>query len=109
MSQHRYVCQTPQSDCDGGKTGTSQGLNRKDSMKAHGTPEEAFRCYARYLQSQGYNRLSSREYQRPGEPIELLTKPCRYGAPLRKGKNELKGKGGKRYMPAIVKGGIIRG
>lgn len=96
----RYICQTPKDHCKGGKGGTSQALNRKNAMKMHSTPQEAFACYASYLVSQGYERLSSREFRPPGGgPIEVLTKPCRYGGRLRKGKGGDKGTATSRYMP----------
>jgi|SRR5579863_5313385 len=97
MSQ-RYICQTPKDCCNGGKGGTSQGLNRKNSMKMHSTPQEAFNCYAQYLVSQGYERLSSREFRQPEGGILVLTKPCRYGGRLRRGKSA-EGTGSSRFMP----------
>ena len=105
------MCQTPQALCCGAKTGTSQSLNRKDSMKAHSSPEEAFKCYSNYLQSIGYERVGSREFRPPdGGPIEILTKKCRYGARLRRGKSELKGTTSSGvFMPAVRHGGIIKG
>jgi hypothetical protein len=56
MSCSRYVCQTPQAFCGGGRIGTSQSLNHKDSIKAHSSPQEAYNCHANYLVSEGYTK-----------------------------------------------------
>lgn len=90
------------------------GIDRTNkSAKCHATTKEAFDCYASYLVSTGHERLSSREFRQPQGGILVLTKPCRYGAKMRKGKNDLKGTSAARFMPAsrrkTTRAGIVIG
>lgn len=77
-------------------------------MKTHLTPEQAFKCHAKYLVKVGYVQLSTREFRAPdGSGIKVLTKQSRFGGKLRNGKE------GTRNMPHVrghragARGGII--
>jgi len=76
-------------------------------LKAHNSAPEAFKCHARYLiKVLGYEQVGSREFRPPdGGPILVLTKKCRFGGVLRKGKGS--GEGGNRVMPRRRLGGFI--
>lgn len=83
---YKYLCGVPNDSCGGG---TGKGLSasiRKNVMKVHNTSSEAMACYKRYLLKSGYEQLSSRVFQRPGEPARFLTKQSRFGAKMRPGK-----------------------
>lgn len=99
---HKFICQTPQDKCTGGRKSMNNSWKFRGgdkSSKMHNSPQEAFKCYADYLESIGYERLGSREFRRPEGGIEILTKSSRYGGRLRAGKNELKGTQVSRFMP----------
>lgn len=91
----------------------NNGFNRDKSLKIHSTPQEAFKCYSQHLERTGHEKISSREFRLPEGGILVLTKPSRYGGKLRKGKNDLKGSSGARFMPDSVghstKGGVVIG
>jgi hypothetical protein len=96
---HKYVCGVPANNCTGAFTSASNGL--KKSCKMHSSPQEAHKCYARYLLRQGYTQIGSREFAAPnGGPIIFLTKKSRFGARCRGGKAE-------RFMPSNMVGGHI--
>jgi hypothetical protein len=62
--------------------------------KTHSSTDEAFLCHKKYLLSQGYTQVGSREFASPnGGPIRLLRKKSKYGTPLRKGKADDKTSG----------------
>lgn len=79
----RWMCGTPQDEC-GGAMVMLDGLHA--SIKAHGSPQDAFKCYVRHLLRQGYVRKGGREFQLPGHPILVLTKTSRFGTMLCPGK-----------------------
>lgn len=88
---HKYSCGVPQEYCIGGLAQVSSGL--KKSGKTHGSPKEAFGCYAKWLLRQGYKQVGPREFCKDDGPILVLTKKSRFGARLRGGK-------GDRQMPS---------
>ena len=96
---NRWVCQTPNEYCNGSSSVLAPALG---NLRSHSSPEEAFKCYMGYLKSvRGYKQIGSRELAPPdGGPIEVLTKPSRYGARLRPGKEG-------RFMASIRNSGII--
>lgn len=110
---NKYVCQTPQEFCTGGLCATNNGFNRTKNLRMHSSPETAFKCHSQWLVKAGYEKLGSREFRQPEGGILILTKPCRYGGKMRKGKNDLGGKKAKRFMPASIrktaKGGVVIG
>lgn len=91
MSQLKHTCGVPKELCNGGTVLTNKSLG--GSIKAHGTSEEAFKCHKRYLLSQGYEQIGSRDFRPPdGGPILILSKKSKFGGKLRKGKAD-------RWMP----------
>ena len=77
-----HACGVPGEHCKG-----SAVVINKAGAKAHKTPQEAFKCRRKYLIAQGYTPVGNRELRDPltGE-VTVLTKPSRFGAPLRLGK-----------------------
>jgi hypothetical protein len=95
---HKHLCGTPKEYCTGSYTSASNGLSKGGGCKAHGTPQDAFKCYAKHLISQGYTQIGSREFAAPNNgPIVFLTKKSRFGARCRGGKAE-------RFMPEGYQG-----
>lgn len=88
----KILCGVPPGKCCGADTSVG-----KTSTKAHGSSKEAFVCYARYLLSQGYEQVGSREFKKPGECILVLGKKSRFGHALRKGKTGEGMTKGKRF------------
>lgn len=85
-----FVCGTPEKECTGTMTGkVSKGMR---ATKVHDSPEAAYRCHANWLKRQGYTEYPNREFGKPGEYRIVLTKKSRFGARLRKGKED-------RFMP----------
>jgi hypothetical protein len=101
-----YLCGVPKANCSGTLAKLSAGLD-KQGLKKHGTQQEAFSCYCRYLKSQGYAQISAREFQKPGEPIMSLSKVAKFGARLRSGKTGDTGQGNSRGMGAVNHGGVV--
>lgn len=87
-----HLCGVPSEFCSGALAQLSNGLKGR-GHRCHAGPHEAFKCHGNYLVKIGYERLSSREYRKEGEPIRVLTKPCRFGSKMRPGK-------GTRSMPS---------
>lgn len=93
----KVKCQTPEEFCSGSlepmNASFSRGANK--AAKLHLTHEDALKCYSRHLVRQlGFRRVSSREFDpQNGGPHTILTKPCRYGSKMRRGKE------GNRFMP----------
>jgi hypothetical protein len=92
---HKHACGVPDQYCQGSYTGASSGL--KKSKKLHGSPLEAFNCYANYLiKVEGCKQIGPREFARPnGGPIVVLTKKQRFGSRLRGGKADRQMPGGR--------------
>src|SRR5579863_8747285 len=83
---YKHMCGVPPESCGGSMFGLSNSL-RKTSNKVHNSSAEAMKCMKRYLVSQGFVQLSSREFRNPdGSGIRVLTKESRFGAKLRPGK-----------------------
>lgn len=99
--RYKILCGVPDYHCQGGILSTDQQLGTK---KAHGSHEDAFRCYARYLvKVLGFTRVGAREFQNPNNgPIRVLTKKSRFGTRLMAGKG---GDKGSRYMPRLEEAG----
>lgn len=96
---YKYFCGVPTDKCIGSLSQLSNGIRR--NPKTHSSPEQAFKCYAKYLLTQGYIQVGPREFASPNDgPILVLTKKSRFGARLRGGK-------GARYMPEKMLGGTI--
>lgn len=92
----RYTCGAPEGKCTGSVTKMTKGW--RGSPKAHASREEAFRCYAAYLLSEGYTQLSAHEFVSPdGGPILVLSRISQFGGVLRTGKVD-------RYMPKRASG-----
>ena len=90
-----FMCGVPRGLCQGTFRKVSKGLRSfDDAVKTHGSRLQAFDCYKAYLLQQGYKRIGSREFQKAGEPITVLTKKSHFGARLRSGKE------GTRDMPS---------
>lgn len=95
---HKHVCGVPDKECSGSNGSTSNGLK---NVKLHNSPQDAWKCYARWLLRQGYIQVGSREFAAPNNgPITFLTKKSRFGKRVRGGKAE-------RFMPEYTTGGHI--
>lgn len=96
--RYKVLCSTPNDYCSGGRLQTDM---RSQKKKCHNTHDEAYRCYVKYLISQGYTQYPNREFAPPGGgPRLVLTKRSRYGMHMRRGKED-------RYMPKQFTGGGI--
>lgn len=98
----RFLCGVPGDSC----TGTLLTVN-KDGQRMHATPQEAFACFKMYLIRRGYKQVGAREFAAPESgQITLLTRPSKFGTPLRLGKQGEAGTGidGKRWT-YLRKGG----
>ena len=102
-----YFCGVPTHHCTGSDAVLSSHL-RKEQPKIHHSTESAFKCHAKWLLSQGYERRGSREFAEPnGGYIVVLTKKSRFGGVLRAGKR-VTGTKSKRFVPAgKFTGGLI--
>jgi len=106
-----HTCGVPAIYCNGSPVTTSFGI--RGVTKAHNSTKEAFKCRARYLvKVLGYTKvgptgpLGAREFCPPdGGPILVLTKKCRFGGELRRGKGSEQG--ASRVMPRRGLGGMI--
>lgn len=101
----KVACGTPMAQCSGGFIPTSHGLENKP-FKVHSTHAEAKNCYTRWRLRSGYTRVDSRLLQAPTGECEILTKQCRFGTVLRRGKG-LQGNNMPRVMPSKRHGGFI--
>ena len=85
-------CPTPVDYCHGMRITEGVGSERQGRrMKYHSDNIEALNCYGSYLQSQGYEKKSRREFKHPqtGE-IHVLSK--KIGHPVMSGKGGDKAK-----------------
>jgi hypothetical protein len=100
-TRYRILCGVPEEECTGGKFQTDQRLGTK---KAHTSRKGAFDCRARWLRSQGYEQVGSREFKPPdGGPRLILSKKSKFGGFLRLGKEG-------RFTPDNRRrGGSLRG
>lgn len=91
-----YACGVEVELCTGsvGKGFNHSIINSTSKIRVHASPEGAFNCKKNSLLRKGYTMLGTREFRPPdGGPILILTKPSRFGARLRMGKE------GSRNMP----------
>lgn len=84
QGRYKFVCGTPREFCGGSNTNCNHGLG--NSIKTHGSPEDAFNCYKRYLLKTGYTVNDARSFTSPEGPVLILTKKSKFGAKLRNGK-----------------------
>lgn len=96
----RFLCGTPKDHCTGGILHTDQNFS---TDKCHSSRKEAMRCFGRYLESQGYTKLSNREYRDKDGSIRILPKQSKFGGRLRQGKGEQ----GSRFEPERGSGLIV--
>ena len=102
-----FLCPTPKDKCCGTLGKFSASLE-KLNIRKHGSRQEAFNCYTKWLLSTGHTQLSRREYLRPEGGILLLSKVPHFGAELRAGKGDEKGTTKpSRGMPSVRHGGCI--
>lgn len=76
-------------------------FNQPKNAKLHGSPQDAFACYVRFLEQTGHERVGHREFRRPQGGILLLTRQSRFGTKVRLGKE------GTRYMVLKHNGCIV--
>lgn len=103
-----YRCPSPQERCLGTRVECNGGISKSSkSIRIHSSREDAFRCYVRYLLSQGYKPygINRRDFESPSGSILVLDKMTHFGAELRQGKTA-KGKKTKRVVP-MKRGGLI--
>lgn len=98
---HHERCSGSLVTVNAGWSGAGSG---KGSARIHQSSEEAFRCYARELERQGYKRVGAREFESPRGPVLVLDKKSRFGLAMRTGKE---GKSGSRLTPRRGKGGVF--
>lgn len=99
----KFLCGAPKDRCTGGLTTTSHGLH--DSIKAHSSHLEAFKCFRAYLLKSGYMQIGPREFKSPDDgTVLILDKKSKFGGRLRPGKSEKTSRNA-RYMPE--RGGLI--
>ena len=80
----KHLCGVPGLYCQGTKQQLNSGF-----AKVHNSPQEAFKCYARWLVKRGFTKVGEREFRAPeseGGSVHVLTKKCRFGCALRQGK-----------------------
>lgn len=98
----RFLCGTPNDSCVGAITQLNAGIRSRS--KAHATREDAFKCYQKWLLSQGYKKVGGREFAPPEGVddgyITLLNKKSKFGAIMRQGKAGSKSLSGvNRFVP----------
>lgn len=100
----RYLCGVPKDECEGASVMANNGVGK--ALKAHGSPEQAFKCYKHYLLRKGYTMIGSREFSPPGDngPVIVLNKKSHFGGRLRPGKSgeASKSGSGNRFIPTRV-------
>lgn len=78
-----HMCGTPSHECSGAK----RIVPWPGDVRAHEDPAAAFKCHKSYLIRLGFTEVGRRELVNPETgAIRVLTKPSRFGAPLRQGK-----------------------
>jgi hypothetical protein len=97
----KYFCGVEQHLC-GGSTFIGSGSMKASRLKVHASPEAAHACMGSALVKEGYTKLDNCTFRPPdGGPVRVLTRPGRFGARLRSGKE------GSRHMPAKRTGGVV--
>ncbi|MHA2264541.1 MAG: hypothetical protein ACXAEN_19270 [Candidatus Thorarchaeota archaeon] len=102
-AKYKYLCGVPHVHCQGGHLNTDQSF---DTKKAHGSREQAWKCYAHYLVSVlGYTQEEGNTFSKPDHPRFMLGKKSKFGGKLRFGKEHT------RWMPKGRgrKGGGLQG
>lgn len=101
----RFACGVPHDQCSGAPTTLNAGLR---IHKTHASAEEAFRCYKRSLLKAGWTPVENngvvdqRALLAPDKStVMVLSKPSKFGARLRAGKQ------GTRHRPVKQHGVII--
>ena len=94
----RYLCGVDMDKCEGGLVSLPKGMSK--IHKAHSSPQEAFKCHARWLIKQGCTQVGPREFLTPEGYTRVLTKKSKFGAELRQGKT---GEGMKGTNRCVVK------
>lgn len=80
-----HMCGVPKDKCAGSMSNVNAGLG--GTRKVHSSPQAAFSCHKNYLLGLGYTLIDSRAFSPPdGGAVRILTKPSRFGAVLRNGK-----------------------
>ncbi len=86
----RFGCGTETRYCVGSRMETHQGM-----QQVHSTPQEAFKCYKKYLMEiHGFEPVGQRELRGPAgnalgvTGVLVLSKPSHFGAEFRGGKRE---------------------
>ena len=101
----KFTCPTPKDKCTGSLIFVNNSLGK--SMMAHGSSEQAFKCYCQYLLSQGYKQVGSKEFEPPnGGPVLVLTKKSKFGGVLRPGKSGEIGNSGNVFVPVGKQPGL---
>ena len=109
MSTYAYMCPTPKEHCKGSLAKLNGALD-KQGLKKHGTSKSAMDCYCAYLVNVlGCEKVSNREYKHPNGPIEVLSRPNKFGTRLRGGKGDDKGSTKMTRGVPLRHGGIIVG
>lgn len=103
----RVYCGVPIAVCSGSYVTLNaawnpDGMANKKSGKLHTDHQSAFRCYCRYLISQGYVRVGQKEFQKDDGPVLILDRQSKFGAVFRLGKASEKTKS--RFTPKNGRG-----
>jgi hypothetical protein len=88
-TQQRFLCGVPERECQGSHT--QLPVKWPGSRKSHASRKEAKKCYTRYMQGQGYEKVHG-GLQKDDGPVIVLSKESKFGGRLRLGKE-------KRFMP----------
>ncbi len=101
---YMFMCGTPKDKCIGSPESVNAAL--AGPRKLHVSSQAAFDCHKKYLMSLGYTQVNdSRALSPPdGGEVRILTKPSRFGARLRNGKE-----GTRNMSNTKIKGGGSRG
>lgn len=103
----RFACGTPSSNCTGGITQLSHGIETKLS-RTHSYSDEAHRCHMRYLMSLGCKPMGARELENPNTgAVLILSKKSKFGGKLKPGKKGKDGSKATRFMPNNQTGGVL--
>ena len=103
----KVYCGTPNNECFGFPHITNSMLNMASSVKLHADSAEAFKCYKRWLISQGFEQIGPREFAKDGGPIRVLTRKSKFGTMMRSGKGkDGASPGNTRFVPQTTRGFI---
>lgn len=108
---YMVMCGVPAAHCTGGKVASNAFL-RTTAPTAHQSHSEAYKCHRRYLvRVLGYEDIShetAHTFRPPpgvnGGYLRVLTRPSKFGARVRAGKD------GQRWMPKMRgRSGVVIG